>query len=1086
MDWLNKLDNILDNNFFGSNDDDKDENVSLQEDHNKRPRIVEDNNMDDLDNRSTNGRDLDMEYLKENEDQLEEEYFLNQIKNNEANDSSSNIQHSLTENGEKMHKLGNGNSDFNSHIVAVTSSDNDNNVGISNVTLKLNDNESKLPFPQQSEQDQVVQGNGNNAITPIPDVKRIIPSGGRIQVMNPMMMRRTNAVTARRGNTPRRPGMILSVLRDDISDGSSSSDNDSSDQNDTSRDQIDTKNNIESEEENDHDNEIELNKDGYDHDTHRRPSIIVQNHDSNINDQVSPISSPIRFTQMISESDMQYDDDILLTQPSTLSSISSTPRKIPLNYSNNNDDNDTDNNNLSQRLPPLPIITQPIRAQSSTTVQIANVSHPLTPLANNNNNNNSDNSTLPNSKDDHDHGISNGSPSRTISIENSKNDNNVKVGDSNVLEMKEVLSQTKSARDIIEATSNSIVCPSSNNSVKTDIIQNTSTLSSDFDLEFKDDDYDEKDFDLDYFEQQQTTENDNDSNKVDNVNALHADEDNAKIAEVESKVEQDESETDSQLNEKKDVRILNVLQATMNDYLFSQGEADMSQDDDDYVGSDDEQDEDLDWEKNDYIIQPTIYTWDGSKFQVDDEDSGVSSPREPFNPTLNCHGVVRVKLLRVQHLPVGAGNSLEAIISLPPWKGRIRSEKVLSYTGPSMAGICARWDDSQEKNENESQDIHVDDALESFSQAEINKRSDQQSINSAGVPCHSMVHTYNNEDTPIPEILIELKGSTLQMFTRDICSFTLSCEPLMKSPGKFRRRWCIADENDEEQDNHHKIKSQKSDSHDHKTAIEENGMICPIILVEACFEPTVFGKEKAGINNPILATNPSLLSDQDYSAKTKEYDAEVRDRCETMESVESLTNKHSSTKPHLFRIYSEWRPTYCAICSSIIFRHGYRCEVCHLDCCNDCQLRVDIDLPCGSKAAKNVVESLSKSKLTVSKIYSIIAPVNESAEAKLVSEAEDSSNPESTLTAGTSAQTVVWGKGVGNFKLRIIKACLFQRPFPPEAELSYILKNSDRWLRRGDHYARVSWTDSKETLRTKAAFQTAKPRFDSEEMSITA
>ena len=50
----------------------------------------------------------------------------------------------------------------------------------------------------------------------------------------------------------------------------------------------------------------------------------------------------------------------------------------------------------------------------------------------------------------------------------------------------------------------------------------------------------------------------------------------------------------------------------------------------------------------------------------------------------------------------------------------------------------------------------------------------------------------------------------------------------------------------------------------------------------------------------------------------------------------------------------------------------------------------------------------------------------------------------------------------------------------------HILKNSDRWLRRGDHYARVSWTNGKETKRTKAVFQTAKPRFNSDEMSITA
>jgi hypothetical protein len=79
-----------------------------------------------------------------------------------------------------------------------------------------------------------------------------------------------------------------------------------------------------------------------------------------------------------------------------------------------------------------------------------------------------------------------------------------------------------------------------------------------------------------------------------------------------------------------------------------------------------------------------------------------------------------------------------------------------------------------------------------------------------------------------------------------------------------------------------------------------------------------------------------------------------------------------------------------------------------------------------------------------------------------------------------------WRDGVGTLKLRIKKACLFRHNFPPEADLTYILEVSDKWLRSGDYYARVSWTDGLDTKRTKTVFQTAKPRFDSDEIEIAA
>ena len=199
-------------------------------------------------------------------------------------------------------------------------------------------------------------------------------------------------------------------------------------------------------------------------------------------------------------------------------------------------------------------------------------------------------------------------------------------------------------------------------------------------------------------------------------------------------------------------------------------------------------------------------------------------------------------------------------------------------------------------------------------------------------------------------------------------------------------------------------------------------------------------------------------------------------------------NKRVASKPHLFRISSAWRPNYCAICSSMIGWRlkGYQCEECKLDCCVDCQLIVDKELPCGSHAAAMAVKEALHSKLTVSNVFSVLAPVKEiSFDGN--KGGGDSVTDESRWTR-KDTQVIVDKRtsGVGSFQFRIFKACLFQNPFPSEAELGFILKNSDQGLRSGDYYTRVSWTDGKETKRTKTVFQTAKPRFDSAEMSIKA
>lgn len=164
---------------------------------------------------------------------------------------------------------------------------------------------------------------------------------------------------------------------------------------------------------------------------------------------------------------------------------------------------------------------------------------------------------------------------------------------------------------------------------------------------------------------------------------------------------------------------------------------------------------------------------------------------------------------------------------------------------------------------------------------------------------------------------------------------------------------------------------------------------------------------------------------------------------------------------------------------------GYQCEVCKLVCCTDCQLQVDVELPCGSEPAEKAVQIASKPKINVNKLFSVLAPIKEQ-----IFDKEVLSKKKNSATVDAKGQLPIEPRetsdGVGTLDLRILKACLFRKNFPPETELSDIMKKSDRRLRFGDHYARISWTGSQETKRTRTIFQTAKPRFESAEMSITA
>lgn len=429
-------------------------------------------------------------------------------------------------------------------------------------------------------------------------------------------------------------------------------------------------------------------------------------------------------------------------------------------------------------------------------------------------------------------------------------------------------------------------------------------------------------------------------------------------------------------------------------------------------------------------------------------DNDVADSNSNFKPSMNCHGVVHVRLLRAQHMPCSSGVVVQAIINLPPWKGKVRSKTETTYMGPSKAGVCARWD----KRVDHGDDLSLDE-------------DDGQP------PCISMVHAYNDEDTPIPDIVIEMKDIALQMFESDLCSLSLSCAPLMASPGQFLRRWCRMNISEKAASNQNEVEN------------------VPLLLIEASFEPTNFDEtvslEAPADDNVIelnLEANAAL--EQSEERKSSANAAETNDNSSQAQlsarTKTSQSQKKLSSKPHMFRNYTMLRPTFCVLCDKMIMWKfkGYQCEVCHLDCCSDCLLRIDVEMPCGSKSAKNEVDKRLKSRFDLSKVYDIIAPYEVGAGA--------SDTNEEPLDPNLGNQNQQRIEGVGKMHLKIKQACVYSEHFAPEAEIKHILASGDRWLRKGDYYVRVSWTGGTDTKRTKTVFQTSKPRFDSAQMSITA
>ena len=408
----------------------------------------------------------------------------------------------------------------------------------------------------------------------------------------------------------------------------------------------------------------------------------------------------------------------------------------------------------------------------------------------------------------------------------------------------------------------------------------------------------------------------------------------------------------------------------------------------------------------------------------------------PLDPWLNCYGVVHVRLICAQRLPCPVGSSVQGIVALPPWKGRVKSEKTTAFLGPN--GVSVRWDQLQD----------------------------------AGY-C-TMVNSWNSLDNPTPSIFINIVFHPLQMVEFSMCTVTLSCAPIMMEPGKWKKQWCQT------------IPSQKINDSDGYLEAEER---VPLILLEAMFVPAGMEDDNEGDESTEIEDEASVEAPSSTGASASPSTFRSRKTGGASVGTGGSYILSQRNKSHLLRVQSLWVPAACAVCNSVIvgWKSSYRCEACNIDCCKDCQLQVDLQMPCGSSEAAASVAASFHNKLTIQNIMNVMAPWDESMEKKgSIHESSLISKSTSVHTSdanGAAERNLRDMGGVGTLRVHISRAHVFEKTLHPETAPNDVFRENT--VKRGDYYIRLTSNEPEpQSRRTRTIQNSGVPHFDSEELEF--
>jgi len=368
---------------------------------------------------------------------------------------------------------------------------------------------------------------------------------------------------------------------------------------------------------------------------------------------------------------------------------------------------------------------------------------------------------------------------------------------------------------------------------------------------------------------------------------------------------------------------------------------------------------------------------------------------------------------------------------LLPWKGSVRNQRTTTFlldqdnSSYSMDhGVCAMWE---------------------------TKKGDA----SATI---SLAHAYASEATPIPTIEIHFKLK-LKVLEFSMCTLALSCGALMKCPGKWMGQWFMAAMQDSANDS-------LLFGQDQISMIELEAVFMPEDQSLGTSFVSIGQHEQAPVDSD-TDLNVPMTSGDVFSEKTYA-------KVEAMISSQGKTMNDKlvpSGKAHLLRVKKFWKPASCGQCTKSLLgwrQTSFRCEACGLDCCSDCRLHVDVQLPCGSSKAVEIVGKLIQNKLTMRKFLEAMAPVDEEYEQrKREPGGGELSLAETRTETGTLSRVAADESGrVGVLKLNVIRACVFRKAISPVTEPQEVTEHTGE-LRPGDYYVRVFRTGSGGSSRTR-------------------
>mmetsp|Transcript_25641 Transcript_25641/g.71659 ORF Transcript_25641/g.71659 Transcript_25641/m.71659 type:complete len:969 (+) Transcript_25641:74-2980(+) len=357
-------------------------------------------------------------------------------------------------------------------------------------------------------------------------------------------------------------------------------------------------------------------------------------------------------------------------------------------------------------------------------------------------------------------------------------------------------------------------------------------------------------------------------------------------------------------------------------------------------------------------------------------------------------GVIHVRVLKAKRLSCSAGSSVKAVLSLPPWKGRVATADVDALVGPRRNGVCAEWDP----------------------------------ISDSGL-C-SMMNEWNGPESPMPSIRVELISSPfgLGVMSMSMGSATLACDSLFRTPRTWESRWC-------EIESSHGSRSMQ---------------LVPQLLVEVMFDPADQDDERS------TNSSSSISPFADHATSVQQQKGFDEDKSQATESTSTYLPPMKTHMVKVTSIWAPESCSICH--RYIFGRNSAnKCEECHLLCCNDCIINFDLKIPCGSDLSKQVRIDSHRAKITLDKIMSTVAPVEkEIVSTKREGETAESETGVDRGFAPVGDGESSIEHPIGKLQLEFTGGCLFDGAYKADTAVDDVVRNvKNEQLRVGDYYIRV-------------------------------